>query len=37
VDRNAAPLGELRSLWAEYAPQSALYVARAVDPESCGP
>lgn len=37
VDRHAAPLTELRALWAEYAPQSALYVARAVDPESCGP
>ncbi len=37
VDRNPAPLAELRSLWLEYAPQSTLYVARAVDPESCGP
>lgn len=37
VDRHAAPLTELRALWEEYAPQSALYVRRAVDPESCGP
>jgi len=37
VDRHAAPLSELRALWADYAPQSALYVARAVDPDSCGP
>ena len=36
IDRHAAPLAELRSLWLEYAPQSALYVARAVDPENCG-
>jgi uncharacterized Ntn-hydrolase superfamily protein len=37
VDRHAAPLAELRALWAEYAPQNDLYVRRAVDPESCGP
>ncbi len=37
IDRHTTPLAELRSLWGEYAPQSALYVARAVDPDSCGP
>lgn len=37
VDRHSAPLAELRALWMEYAPQSELYVRRAVEPESCGP
>ena len=36
VDRHAAPLTELRALWTEYAPQSDLYLRRAVDPDSMG-
>lgn len=37
VDRHAAPLAELRALWAEYAPQSEPYLRRAIDPDSMGP
>lgn len=37
VDRNPAPLAELRALWEAYAPDIDLHVRRAVDPESMGP
>lgn len=33
VDWSGAPVAELRALWAEYRPQVASYVTRALDPE----
>jgi uncharacterized Ntn-hydrolase superfamily protein len=36
VDASDAPIAALRALWEEYAPEADLYVARALDPASCG-
>ena len=37
IDASATPIAGLRALWEEYAPEAALYVARALDPGACGP
>lgn len=37
IDASAAPIAALRDLWGVYAPEADQYVARALDPGSCGP
>lgn len=37
VDASDAPIAALRALWDVYAPEADDYVARALDPASCGP
>lgn len=37
VDASDAPIGALRAVWDEYAPEAELYVTRALDPAAAGP
>ena len=37
IDLSEAPIAALREVWDAYAPEADEYIARALDPESCGP